>query len=194
MNKISVILLVYDRTKYQEVLAETIKPTDTVIEIGPHVGGSTGVIAARAKKVIAVDKSEQAAAVFKDKPYKNVTFIKGDVRFFETIDKVSAVLKTDDRGLKTADRCDVLAVDMGGGRFPDTLFKVWCVWSGVLKPRDSIIRNNGLAEFIQRTRIEDPGLKTGYPDAGWLSNTGRKTPKQAKEGLEELKNWIVTDK
>ncbi len=177
------ILLVYDAKLYRKAFADVIKPGDTVIEIGPHVGTSTRVIAKYAKKVIAVDKAEQAEKAFKDSKIQNVTFIRGDVRFFETIDKV----------LKLTGSCDVLAVDMGGGRFPDTLFKVWCVWSGVFKPRDSILRNNGLAEFIRRTRIIDPSLESDFPDSGWLSQTGRKTPEQMKEGLKELKNWIVKD-
>lgn len=175
------ILLVYDSKRYREAFADIIKPGDTVIEIGPHIGASTRAIAIRAGKVIAVDKADQAVKAFKDIKLPNVTFIKGDVRFFKTIDKV----------LKLTGGCDVLAVDMGGGRFPDTLFKVWCVWSGVFKPRDSVIRNNGLAEFIRRTKIIDPSLNQTYPDAGWLSQTGRKTPEQMKEGLKELKNWIV---
>ena len=175
------ILLVYDSKLYREKLAEIIRPDDTVIEIGPHIGASTKVIAEKAKRVIAVDKAEQAAKAFKENRCKHVTFVRGDVRFFETSDKV----------LKLTDRCDVLAVDMGGGRFPDTLFKVWCVWSGVFKPRDSILRNNGLAEFARRVEIADPSLEKDYPDAGWLSRTGRKTPQQMKDGLKELKSWIV---
>jgi hypothetical protein len=178
------ILLVYDVGIYRKKLAETIRPTDTVIEIGPHVGASTRIIAARAKRVIAVDKAEQAAQAFKKSKPGNVTFIKGDVRMFGTIDKV----------LKITDRCDVLAVDMGGGRFPDTLFKVWCNWSGVFKPRDSVLRNNGLAEFVKRVKIEDPSLEIDYSDSGWLSQTGRKTPDQMKEGLKELQKWIVKGK
>lgn len=175
------ILLVYDSRLYREKLAEIIRPTDTVIEIGPHIGASTKVIAEKAKRVIAVDKAEQAVKAFKENRCGNVTFVRGDVRFFETVNKV----------LKLTDSCDVLAVDMGGGRFPDTLFKVWCAWSGVFKPRDSILRNNGLAEFVRRAEIADPSLEKDYPDSGWLSRIGRKTPQQAEDGLNELKNWIV---
>jgi len=174
------ISLVYSQARYHQAVCDAIKPGDAVIEIGPHTGKSTRMIAKKAKKVIAIDKSKQAEDAFKEKP-KNVTFLRGDVRFFKTIDEV----------LKHTKKCDVLAVDMGGGRFPDTVFKVWAVWSGVFKPRDSIIRNCGLGEFVKRAKIADPLIEKDFPDSGWLSQTGRKTPSQLKEGLEEMKNWIV---
>ena len=173
------ILLCYDRKRYHELLSNVIKPTDSVIEIGPHLGESTKVISARAKEVLAVDKADQAEAAFRKKP-DNVTFIKGDARFFETVDAV----------LKLKKSCDVLTIDMGGGRFPDTVFKVWAVWSGVFKPRDSIIRNRGLGEFMRRAQIRDPALKKDFLDSGWLSQSGRKTPRQLKEGLKELELWM----
>lgn len=175
------ISIVYDAKLYHKALASTVKPGDTVIEIGPHIGESTKVIAGIAKKVIAVDKATQAEKAFKANKFPNVTFIKGDVRFYETITKVS----------KLTDSCDVLAMDMGGGRFPDTVFKTWCVWSGIFKPRDSIIRNYGLGEFMARAKVMDPSLDINPPDSGWLSQSSRKNPAELKEGLDELKNWII---
>lgn len=174
------ISLVYSQARYHQAVCDAIKPGDVVIEIGPHTGKSTRLIAKKAKKVIAIDKSKQAEEAFKERP-KNVTFLRGDVRFFKTIDKV----------LKHTKKCDILAVDMGGGRFPDTVFKVWAIWSGVFKPRDSIIRNCGLGEFVRRARIADFSIEKDFPDSGWLSMTGRKTPSQLRDGLDEMKNWIV---
>lgn len=177
------ISIVYGQARYHEAVCDATKPGDIVIEIGPHTGKGTRLIAKKAKKVIAIDKSKQSEAAFKERP-DNVTFLHGDVRFFETIDEV----------LKLTKSCDVLAVDMGGGRFPDTVFKVWAIWSGVLKPRDSVIRNCGLGEFLKRAKIDDPLIDKTFPkapDSGWLSQTGRKTPSQLKDGLDEMKNWIV---
>jgi hypothetical protein len=172
------ISIVYDQKRYHEVLARVIKPQDLVIEIGPHLGESTRVISPICARVIAVDKAIQAEEAFNS--MKEVTFVKGDVRFFDTIDEV----------LKLTKSCNVLAMDMGGGRFPDTVFKVWAVWSGVFKPRDSIIRNRGLGEFLRRARIEDPIIRKDFIDSGWLSQSGRKRPKQLKEGLDELQHWM----
>jgi hypothetical protein len=89
--------------------------------------------------------------------------------------------------------CDVLAVDLGGGRFPDTVFKVWAAWSGVLKPRDSVIRNRGLAEFLQRAKIADDSLKMEFSDGGWMSVWGRATPSKLKDQLGEFGFWIKVD-
>ncbi len=177
------ISIVYNRKEYHNTLLRTVHPGDTVIEIGPHLGRSTEIILRNASLVVAVDKAKQAEDAFESLDrglLKKAVFIKGDVRFFETIKRVMKITKT----------CSVLAVDMGGGRFPDTVFKVWAVWSGVFKPRDSIIRNRGLGEFISRARIEDPALNQQFPDAGWLSQTGRKIPRQLEEGLGELQYWM----
>lgn len=173
------ISVVYDRKRYHRLLSEVVKPGDTVIELGPHLGEATKVIAARAGRVIAVDKAVQAEEAFKKRP-ENAAFVKGDVRYFETVDEV----------LRLAKGCDVLAVDMGGGRFPDTVFKVWAVWSGVFKPRDSVLRNRGLGEFLRRARIADPVLRRDFTDSGWLTQSGRKNPKQLREGLDELQLWL----
>jgi hypothetical protein len=173
------ISVVYDQKGYHNLLSVVLRPGDTVIEIGPHIGGSTKVISEKAETVIAVDKAEQSEKAFRQKK-DNVIFIKGDVRFFETVDKVLKIVK----------HCDVLTIDMGGGRFPDTVFKVWAVWSGVFKPRDSVIRNRGLGEFIKKAVPQDPYFEKGYLDSGWLSQTGRKNPIQLKEGLDELQLWM----
>lgn len=177
------ILIAYDQERYRRVLLESVKPGDTVIEIGPHTGGSTRMLAKRAKLVIAVDKSEQAKEAFKDMP-KNVKFVGGDVRIYGTASKVSEL----------TDKCDVLGIDMGGGRFPDTVFKVWCVWSGIFRPRDSVLRNRGIGEFLRRAKISDPVLEMDFTDAGWLSQSSRKNPLELMKGLDELQNWIIKTK
>ncbi len=173
------ISICYGRERYHELLSETAGPADTVIEIGPHTGASTKAVASRAGRVIAVDKASQAEKAFNKKP-ENVEFVRGDVRLFKTVDKVLSLVKS----------CDLLTIDMGGGRFPDTVFKVWAVWSGVFKPRDSVLRNRGLGEFIRRAQIRDPVLEKSFPNGGWLSQSGRKRPRQLKEGMEELGLWM----
>lgn len=179
------ISVVYEHKRYHQALSDIVRPGDTVIEIGCHVGGATKAIAKKAGKdglVIAIDKAKQAEDAFKEPP-ANVRFVRGDVRLFETVDEV----------LKRVKKCDVLALDMGGGRFPDTAFKVWCIWSGVFKPRDSVIRNSGLGEFLHRARLNDPSIEELYPlskDAGWLAHTSRTDLPKLKEGLEEMKLWM----
>ena len=141
------ISVVYDVRRYRELLAERIKGGEIIIEIGPHKGKSVEKYAQRVKLGILVDKSKQSKQGLKKllKNFPTLRYVKGDVRNFETVKNVLELTK----------RCDLLALDMGGGRYPDTVFKVWATWSGIFKPQTSIIRNRGLGEFIQRAQIED---------------------------------------
>ncbi len=176
------ISLAYEVKEYRKILEKRIEKGDIVIEIGPHVGRSTEKYAEKAKLGILVDKSLQSKKglmALLDKN-KNLKFILGDARKFETIKEVLSLTKG----------CDFLAVDMGGGRYPDTVFKVWAAWSGVFKPKNSVIRNRGLAEFVQKLKIEDNTLKRKFTDSGWLSEWGRKTPYALKKQLDEFKFWV----
>ena len=179
------ISIVYDVKKYRELLAKTVKEGDVVVEVGPHIGRSTLSYIERAKLAVAVDVGEQSVAAFRklEKEFPHLRFVSGDARSFATMKEV----------VKITGRCDVLAVDLGGGRFPDTVFKVWAAWSGVFKPRDSVIRNRGLAEFLQRARIDDDSLKRAFSDDGWLSVWGRATPSKLKDQLGEFGFWIKVD-
>ena len=176
------ISIVYDIFKYRKALNEIIKDNDRVIEIGPHLGSGTQGYLERTELTIAVDKSKQAEMAFKhlEKRFKNLKYINGDVRSFDTIKEV----------LKLTDCCDTLAIDMGGGRYPDTVFKVWSVWSGIFKPKNSVIRNRGLAEFVQRAKIKDDSIKKDFPDSGWMSTWGRAIPYSLKKQLDEFKFWV----
>ncbi len=175
------ISLVYDVKKYRGLLEKKIKEGDVVIEIGPHKGKSVNY-AKKVKLGILVDKSSQARKGLKKllKKFPNLRYVQGDVRSFETIKEV----------LKITEGCDVLAIDMGGGRYPDTVFKVWAVWSGIFQPRHSVIRNRGLGEFVQRVKIEDKILRKKFRDNGWLAEWGRATPYALRKQLEEFKFWV----
>lgn len=176
------IALVYDVGKYRRLLGEHVKRGDLVVEIGPHVGKSTLSYVSKTKLTVAVDKAEQSSRVFRKmlKDNKNLRFVKGDARSFGTVRRV----------LDLTSKCDVLALDMGGGRYPDTVFKVWAVWSGVLKPRDSLIRDRGLGEFVKRVQLKDDYFEIKFPDAGWLASWGRATPYKLRKQLGEFKYWV----
>lgn len=176
------ISIVYDVKLYRSLIAKYVKRHDIVIEIGPHVGKSTMGYVDKAGLVVAVDKSLEAKKSFKKllADYKNLHFVCDDVRGFRAVRKV----------LEITTRCDVLAVDLGGGRFSDTVYKVWASWSGVFKPRHSIIRSRAMAEFLQRAVIQDASIKKTFPDDGWLSVWGRATPYALRKQLEEFKYYV----
>ena len=79
-------------------------------------------------KVIAVDNSPEAIDEMKN--IENVNFIPGDVRLHEIIAEVYKITQS----------CDVLAIDLGGGYHPDTVFKVFYIWSSTFKPKHTAIR------------------------------------------------------
>jgi len=176
------ISIVYEVESYRNLLMETIREGDVVIELGPHVGISTGLYAGKTKKTVAVDIGKESKTPFKKlcEEYNQLRFIEADARSFDTVKKV----------MKLTKKCDVLAVDLGGGRYPDTVFKVWGAWSGIFSPRDSIIRNRGIAEFLQRAKVLDKSIIKDFKDAGWLAEWGRATPSKLREQLEEFNFYV----
>ena len=145
------IKLSYDVEKYHENLVELVKDSDVVIELGCHVGGATRLISRNAH-VIAVDNSPEAYDSIKN--IDNVDFVRGDVRRHEVLGEV----------FKITQKCDILAIDLGGGHHPDTVFKVYYIWSSTFKPKHTVIRNRGILEFVNsaKTSGEDYSTSEGY--------------------------------
>ena len=145
------IKLSYDIKNYRENLLNLIKSDDTVIELGCHLGGTTRLISDKCR-VIAIDNSPEAVDVMKN--LQSVEFISGDVRRHEVIADVFEKVQS----------CDVLAIDLGGGYHPDTVFKVFYIWSSTFKPKHTVIRNRGLLEFANSVSVsgEDISSADGY--------------------------------
>ncbi len=176
------IRIAYKKERYRKLLADMVNEGDTVIEVGPHLGDSTKGYVKKAGRVFTVDKSPQAREAMCELAgeYPNLVFVEGDVRSFETVEAL----------MKETRECDLLAVDMGGGRYPDTVFKVWATFSGVFEPRKSLIRNRGLAEFVQRAEVADKSVVRDFPVNGWLSEYGRGMPYKLKKQLDEFRFWV----
>ncbi len=152
------IKLCYDVEKYRQNLLDLVESGDTVIELGCHVGGTTRLFP-EDSNVIAIDNSPEAI----DEMAKlDVNFISGDVRLHEVIAEV----------FKISQSCDVLAIDLGGGYHPDTVFKVFYIWSSTFKPKHTVIRNRGILEFYNSALgsgeeiISDEGYLETYHDSG----------------------------
>ncbi len=174
------IKIVYDIKVYREVLTDIIKKDDVVVELGCHVGNSTRIISQMTPdgRIIALDKSHQSEVKMREliKETGNSTeFIKGDVRLHETLEEVAE--KVNELG-----GCDVLSIDLGGGYHPDTTFKVFFIWSSTLKPRETIIRNRGLLDFIHSSTSYEIISSAN----GWLESCG---DDGVPTRLKELKLW-----
>lgn len=167
------IKISYKINKYREQLFETLMDSDTVIELGCHVGKTTEKILRKYEncQVIAMDNSPEAISKMEslESQYSNLTFISGDVRLHDKIKEV----------LSISTKCDVLSIDLGGGYHPDTVFKVFYIWSSVFKPRDTLIRNRGLIDFCNSAVKSDEDFKS---DEGYLASYGSEgIPPQIKE-------------
>ena len=140
--------------------------TDNVVELGSHVGKSSELILYRLTTgtLISIDNSPEAIEPMEklSRYNDNFRFISGDVRLHETLEEVA----------KSIDRCDVLSIDLGGGYHPDTVFKVFYIWSSTFKPKHTIIRNRGLVEFYNSvTEVKGnyksaDGFLDSYKDSG----------------------------
>lgn len=170
------IKIVYNIKVYREVLRDIIQSDDLVVELGCHVGNSTRIISKLAceGKVLALDNSPEAPGAMKSlmDEHPNVEFTRADVRLHETLEAVAKKIR----------KCDVLSVDLGGGYHPDTVFKVFFIWSSTLKPRTTIIRNRGLLDFIHSSS-SDEVIKS---QEGWLQSSGNDG---VPPRLKEFKLW-----
>ena len=169
------IKLSYNIKNYRKDLLDLIDDGDVVIELGCHVGGTTKLLLDKCS-VIAVDNSPEAIEAMAK---FDVDFIKGDVRLHEVLLEVFEKIQN----------CDILAIDLGGGYHPDTVFKVFYIWSSTFKPKHTAIRNRGLLEFFNSANgsgedyMSAEGYLESYHDSGippQIKEFGLWTPKLKK--------------
>ncbi|MCL2115493.1 MAG: class I SAM-dependent methyltransferase [Methanobrevibacter sp.] len=170
------IKISYDIKIYRKILDKLLNENDVVVELGCHVGGTSKLIAEKVEngKIICLDKSPEATPKMNNLKliYPNLKFINGDVRLHETIKQVTKIIN----------KCDVLAIDLGGGYHPDTVFKVYYIWASTLKPKHVIIRNRGLVDFVQTSET----CENIQSKEGWLESCGNEgIPPQ----IQEFKLW-----
>ena len=152
------IKLSYDIKNYRDDLLNFVKQGDVVIELGCHVGGTTKLLP-KDCTIISIDNSPEA--VEEMAKLEHVNFISGDVRLHEILAET----------FKFVQSCDVLAIDLGGGYHPDTVFKVFYIWSSTFKPKNTVIRNRGLLEFVNSASVNEDyisseGFLESYNDSG----------------------------
>lgn len=170
------ILLSYDRQQYQNDMINNINLLDNVVEIGCHVGTSTKIISRLTEDgtVYAFDNSPESVEAMNNLgiEYRNIIFFNADVRNEEVLYDF----------VKNHEKIDVLCVDLGGGYHPDTVFKVFFIWSSVLKPRVTLIRNRGLIDFVNSSKSHENISSKG----GYLESSAENI---IPNNLKELKIW-----
>ena len=142
----------YDIKEYRKQLFDIANDGNIIVELGCHVGNTTKLILDKFDNVsiIAIDNSPEAIDKMEKlaDEYSNLTFISGDVRRHEILLKAFRLTQS----------CDVLSVDLGGGYHPDTVFKVFYIWSSTFKPTHSspftllnsqVICASPVSKFIQ---------------------------------------------
>ena len=167
------IRLSYDINEYRNQLLNTIKEGDTIIELGCHVGKSSELILDHLDdcNLISLDNSPEAVEIMNSlaDSNSNLTFVSGDVRLHDKIQEVFEMVQ----------KCDVLSIDLGGGYHPDTVFKVFYIWSSTFKPTETLIRNKGLIDFCNSTEKSDEKYCSSN---GYLESCGNEgIPPQIKE-------------
>lgn len=170
------IYISYDRKRYQEDMINNIKLFDNVVEIGCHIGTSTKIISRLNQDgtVYAFDNSPESTEAMNNLgiEYKNIKFFNADVRNENVLNDF----------VKEYENIDVLCVDLGGGYHPDTVFKVFFIWSSILKPRVSLIRNRGLIDFVNSSSCSE-NIKS---KEGFLDSSAKNI---VPNNLKELKLW-----
>ena len=152
------IKLSYDIKNYRKDILDLVKSGDVVIELGCHVGGTTKLLP-KDCNIIAIDNSPEA--IEEMAKLAHVKFMPGDVRLHEVLAETFKIVQS----------CDVLAIDLGGGYHPDTVFKVFYIWSSTFKPKNTVIRNRGILEFVNSASgdedyISQEGFLESYDDSG----------------------------
>ena len=153
------IKLSYDVKKYRQDILNLVESDDVIIELGCHTGGTTRLLPETCN-IIAIDNSPEAQS--KMNQLSHVKFINADVRLHDTLSEVFQIIQS----------CDMLLIDLGGGYHPDTVFKVFYIWSSTFKPKHTIIRNRGILEFFNSAEGSDEeyssqnGFLESYHDSG----------------------------
>ncbi|MBQ6444654.1 MAG: class I SAM-dependent methyltransferase [Methanosphaera sp.] len=138
-------------------MIDNIESFDNVVELGCHVGTSTKILSRLCQDatVYAFDNSPESVDAMNNLgiEYKNIIFECVDVRDKDVLYNFA----------KSHTDIDVLCIDLGGGYHPDTVFKVFYLWSSFLKPKVTLIRNRGLADFVNSSKsVEDIFSSEGY--------------------------------
>ncbi|GEM_PF-1722160 len=141
------IVITKNVKEYREAAKMLLSTSDHVIEIGCGSGRTTKIIANRARKVLAIDKSREEIRKAEERlaEEKNVILLNEDAF---NIRKILSIVRKE-----LGRRVDVVMIDIGGIEDPAKVVDLARRYMAVFKPRLLIVKNIPLAEFISQCII-----------------------------------------
>ena len=132
---------------YRRLAEELPDRSDLVIELGASTGRTTRVLAASARRVVAVEKTAEMFARAKE-----------EVTAFDNVLMVQADAWDMPRVLVSVDRADLVFVDIGGSAAPWQTMGLAKQYIRTVRPRGLVLRNTELNEFVASlTSFEEDG-------------------------------------
>lgn len=131
-------------SEYRAAAVALIKPTDLVLEIGSHVGGTTKFIAGVAKRVVGVDQQPELVAEARLK-YPDIQFENFDA--FQA-GKLLALKKSAE-----PDTFSKVFIDISGSRDLGTVFRLMDLIDNIIKPELQVVKSQPLKKMLLRSRL-----------------------------------------
>jgi len=145
------IIVAKEESTYRKAVINHVKETDSVLEIGCHVGVTTALISKYAKSSFGIDSSEFSIQAAKkrfshDEKLKNLHFFCADAS-----DKRSVVkcLSND----KYKENITVIFIDVSGNRDPGFVLNLMESYDRIFHPRLFVIKNFKLQNFVEKSSI-----------------------------------------
>ena len=140
------------RVAAYRALARTLPESgDTVVELGAAEGHTTGFLARRAERVIAVEKSAACLEIARDRCARrsNITWVNADA--FE-LGEIQA----------HTSRADLVFLDIGGSSWAWLALKLAGMYRQMFQPRVMVIRNVGLNDFVCAVQGREEDAPAGH--------------------------------
>lgn len=131
-------------SEYRAAAVALLKPTDLVLEIGSHVGGTTKFIAGVAKRVVGVDQQPELVAEARQK-HPDIQFENFDA--FEA-SKLIALKKSAEPEVFSK-----VFIDISGSRDLGTVFRLMDLIDNIIKPEIQVVKSQPLKKMLLRSRL-----------------------------------------
>jgi len=131
-------------SEYRAAAVALLKPTDLVLEIGSHVGGTTKFIAGVAKRVVGLDQQPELVAEARQKH--------PDIQF-ENFDAFDAGKLLALKRSVEPETFSKVFIDISGSRDLGTVFRLMEVIDNIIKPELQVVKSQPLKKMLIRSRL-----------------------------------------